>query len=197
MARQRRGGFRTPELRGTLGTLLRTTREVLERGAREGRERLDEALSGRRRNDALAELGEIVLDLVRRGEIDVAELPEARDAIAHLDEIDAGDAEAAPPVARGALRKRFDDRKTVEDGTVSSKTWAPPTRAKPGAKVWRPPSPEPPPEDVTEPGRPAVRPRPAKPGPRRGGISFEPDDDSDLADYMHPDDVPGKPKDEP
>ena len=28
---------------------------------------------------------------------------------------------------------------------------------------------------------------------RKGGISFE-DDDSDLADYMHPDDVPPKPK---
>src|SRR5882724_10960925 len=109
MARQRRGGFRTPELRGTLGTLLRTTREVLQRGARQGRERLDEALAGRRRGDSLAELGEIVLDLVRRGEIDVAELPEAREVIAHLDELDA-EGEEAPPVARGSLRKRFDDR---------------------------------------------------------------------------------------
>lgn len=162
---------------------------------------MDEALSGRRRADALAELGEIVLDLVRRGEIDVAELPEAREVIGVLDELDAGEAEAAPPVARGALRKRFDDRpspaprrKSEEDGTVSSTTWAPPTRAKPGAaKVWRPPVVD----DVTEPGRPPVRPRPAKPGARRGGISFESDDDSDLEEYMHPDDVPGKPKDEP
>jgi hypothetical protein len=192
MARQRRGGFR-PELRGTLGTLLRTTREVLERGAREGRERLDEALSGRRRTDALAELGEIVLDLVRRGEIDLHELPEARDVIAHLDEIDAGGDEEAP-VARAPIRRRFDDRpRDRDDGTVSSKTWAPPTR-KPGPKVWRPPAA---PEDTTEPGRPAVRragPVP-KPGDRKGGISFE-DDDSDLGDYMHPDDVPPKPKGE-
>src|SRR5262245_18735909 len=101
MARQRRGGgFRHPELRGTLGTLLRTTRaqagtlrDVLERGAREGRSRLDSALantrSSRRRQDALAELGDIVLDLIRRGEIDLDELPEARALVTYIDELDA------------------------------------------------------------------------------------------------------------
>jgi hypothetical protein len=221
MARQRRGGFRTPELRGTLGTLLRTTREVLSRGAREGRERLDEALAGRRRGDALAELGEIVLDLVRRGEIDVEELPEARDVIAHLDELDAEAGEEAP-VARAPIRRRFDDRpapakgrvgargagrKSDEDGTVAATTWAPPTRAKaaspagpagPGvARVWRPPAAAAPPaaaDDATDPGRPAVRRGLPKQGARKGGISFD-DDDSDLAEYMHPDDVPPKPKD--
>src|SRR5688572_25928472 len=100
MARQRRGGFRPPELRGTLGTLINTAlsqagvvRDALERGAREGRSRLDEARTTRRRHDALAELGELVLDLIRRGEIDLGELPEARDLVAHLDELD-GDAEA-------------------------------------------------------------------------------------------------------
>ncbi|HEX7703475.1 MAG TPA: hypothetical protein VF403_22200, partial [Kofleriaceae bacterium] len=96
MARQRRGGFRPPELRGTLGTLLRTTlaqagglRSALERGAREGRARLDDVLAGRRRTDALAELGELVLDLIRRGEIEIEQLPEARELVAHLDELDA------------------------------------------------------------------------------------------------------------
>src|SRR5258705_1993657 len=95
MARQRRGGFRPPELRGTLGTLLRTTweqagvvRDALERGAREGRSRLDEARANRRRLDALAELGELVLDLIRRGEIDLGELPEAKDLVRRLDELD-------------------------------------------------------------------------------------------------------------
>ena len=200
MARQRRGGFRTPELRGTLGTLLRTTREVLQRGAREGRERLDEALSGRRRNDALAELGEIVLDLVRRGEIDVADLPEARDVIIHLDELDAGHSDDdAREIARAPSRERFDDRprgrhrRDDDDGTVSANTWSPPTRTSPGAKVWRPPvaAAPPAPDDPPPPPRRAI----PKPGQRQGGISFE-DDDSDLADYMHPDDVPSK-KDEP
>src|SRR6185436_12224868 len=116
MARQRRGGcFRPPELplRGTLGTLLRTAaaqvgplRDALERtareGLREGRSRLDEALAARasgsrrrasstldtERTDALADLGAIVLDLIRDGEIDLAELPEVRDIVAHLDELD-------------------------------------------------------------------------------------------------------------
>ena len=211
MARQRRGGLRPPELRGTLGTLLRTAvpavRDVLERGAREGRARLDDALSGRRRNDALAELGEIVLDLIRRGEIDIAELPEVQDIVAHLDEVDAGrddeHAPSPPPPPRAPGRKRFDDRggfdpkrtidqrprgrRTDDDDTVSSRTWSPPRAApaKPG-RVWRPTNP------ATAAERPAdettARERPS--APKKGGISF--DDDDDLAEYMHPDDVPPK-----
>src|SRR3954470_14312680 len=118
MASKRRGGFRPPELRGTLGMLLRTTtgvvRDALERGAREGRARLDSARASRRRHDALADLGELVLDLIRRGEIDLGELPEARDLVRELDELDdadpagADDAEPGPP--RPAVRSRFDDR---------------------------------------------------------------------------------------
>src|SRR3954467_12471336 len=113
MATKRRGGLRPPELRGTLGTLLRTTtgvvRDALERGAREGRARLDDVRSNRRRQDALAELGELVLDLIRRGEIDLAELPEAHDLVRQLDEFDAHpDDERSPP--RAFTRSRFDDR---------------------------------------------------------------------------------------
>src|SRR5712675_1388245 len=99
MASKRRGGFRPPELRGTLGTLLRTTTGVV-RDARERRARLDDARASRRRTDALAELGELVLDLIRRGEIDLAELPEARDLVRQLDQFDAeanDDPEPAPP----------------------------------------------------------------------------------------------------
>jgi hypothetical protein len=204
MARQRRGGFRPPELRGTLGTLLRTAvpavRDVLERGAREGRARLGDALSGRRRTDALAELGEIVLDLIRRGEIDPAELPEVQDVVAHLDELDA-EAEEAPPVPRTLSRKRFDDRPAVaapptergrkrgkpappdDDDTVSARTWSPPKRKSPETRVWRPAATDRPADEITERERPT--PNPAK----KGGISF---DDEDLAEYMHPDDVPPK-----
>lgn len=207
MARQRRGGgFRPPELRGTLGTLIRTAapavRDVLERGVREGRARLDDALSGRRRSDALAELGEIVLDLIRRGEIDIADLPEVHDIVAHLDELDAehppADPEAPPPP-----RKRFDDRgsrntktrnelpprdrdRNRDDGTVSSRTWSPP-RAQP-ARVWKPPAADIAPRAADE---ITARERP-NPATKKGGIAFD-DDDSDLADYMHPDDVPPKP----
>src|SRR3954469_3490720 len=117
MASKRRGGFRPPELRGTLGTLLRTTtgvvRDALERGAREGRARLDSARASRRRHDALADLGELVLDLIRRGEIDLGELPEARDLVRELDDLDdtaaAADADPEPEPPRPTLRRRFDD----------------------------------------------------------------------------------------
>lgn len=236
MARQRRGGggFRGPELRGTLGTLLRTTlqqagvvRDALERGAREGRSRLDDLRANRRRTDALAELGELVLALIRDGEIDLDELPEARELVRYLDELDQEDSahhhhhhhdhddddhehphpaerrRSAPPTVndrpsrarprdeladaiRPATRQRFDDR-GKEDGTVSSARWAPPKRSSPAeARVWRPPVEEVEPEPEPAPKRAAPLPNPH----RKGGISFESDDD--LADYMHPDDVPPK-----
>jgi hypothetical protein len=209
MARQRRGGgFKPPELRGTLGTLLRTAaaqvgplRDALERTAREGRSRFEDARASRRRSDALAELGEIVLDLIRQGEIDIGELPEVREIVTHLDEIDAGhDFEDAPDIAPPPARNRFDSRRRDvpdEDGAVSSKTWKPPAAkgAKPAPRVWRPPvgdaaSDERAPFDVDT---SVQRPSPPRKNPaRKGGISFDDDDDSDLADYMHPDDVPPK-----
>lgn len=213
MARQRRTGFRPPELRGTLGTLLRTAvpavRDVLERGAREGRARLDDALSGRRRTDALANLGEIVLDLIRRGEIDIAEIPEVADTVRHLDELDA---EAEPPPTPRALnRKRFDDRpatsapvpgpapatergkkrpRSEDDGTVSSRTWSPSSKggSAAAARVWRPNA-DAHHDDQPEPARDRPRAAPLPNPAKKGGISF---DDDDLADYMHPDDVPPK-----
>lgn len=162
MARQRRG----PEIRGTLGTLLRTTleqagvvRDAIERGAREGKTRLDEARAGRKRRETLAELGELVLELIRSGEIDLAELPEAAALVKKLDEMDEGEetAPAAAAAAKPRSRERFDTRGGGgEDGTVSS-----------GA-VWRP--------KVVE---------------KKGGIQFD-EGDEDLASYMHPDDVPPK-----
>jgi hypothetical protein len=214
MARQRRGGFRPPELRGTLGTLLRTTlaqagglRDVLERGAREGRARLDDALSGRKRTELLADLGDLVLELIRRGEIELDQLPEARDLIDQLDELDAEhpvDDDGADR-AIAPSRSRFDDRGSgrggQRDGTVASSKWAVPSVPaikKAAARVWRPPADEPdesgedrPADEITAVGRPAA--------PKKGGISFGnvDDDDDDLAEYMHPDDVPPKepPKD--
>ncbi len=174
MARKR-GGFGPPELKGTLGTLLRTTlqqasavRDVIERGARS---RIDDMRHNRRRHDALAELGEIMLDLIQRGEIDLDELPEARTVVEQLlDDAPADHHEVATPPSRS----RFDDRKN--DGTVSSAAsrWTLPKQGQPAAaRVWRP-----------EAAPPAA--------PKKGGITF--DDDDDLAEYMHPDDVP--PKDE-
>jgi len=198
MPPKRRGsGFRTPEVRGTLGTLLRSAieqasgvRGIIERAAGEGKSRIDSYRSNQKRTDALADLGEVVLDLVRRGEIDPNEIPEAHDALHALEELDGEDYHShehghdhAPPTSR----TRFDDRKPDErrpggnDGTVSS-----------GA-VWRPPGPK----HAHADDNTALEP-PAKPAPpaRKGGITFgSDDDDSDLADYMHPDDVPPKPRD--
>lgn len=193
MARQRRGGFKPPELRGTLGTLVRTAfqqagvvKDALERGAREGRSRIDDFRADRRRQEALAELGEVVLELIRKGEIDLGELPEARAIVDHLEEIDAGaaDEDLAPSAPRS--RKRFDARAAEDDGTVSAIGQRPPRRPGRPTNVWRPPA-----EPADEPA-----PAPKAALPRKGGIQFDRDDDDDLADYMHPDDVPPKPDDQ-
>jgi hypothetical protein len=92
-----KGGFPGAELRDTLGTLFRSAlgqagvvRTVLERGAREGRARLDDARAERQRTDALVELGEAVLAAVRRGDlVDLEDLPEIAHAVAALDDLDA------------------------------------------------------------------------------------------------------------
>jgi hypothetical protein len=198
-SRKGSGGFRPPELRGTLGTLINTAlsqagvvRSALERGAREGKSRIDEARNNRRRHDALAELGEILLGLIRDAEIDLAELPEARDIVRHLDELDGEEAQDLDEVVRPQSRARFDDRRRDDndDGTVSSaaKPWTAKKPAAP-ARVWRPVDPEPEPE--TAPPSPPARDRRLPNNPvRKGGIAF---DDEDLAEYMHPDDVPPKP----
>jgi hypothetical protein len=178
--------------------LLRTTlqqagavREALERGAREGRSRIDDFRGNRRRQEALAELGEIVLDLIRKGEIDLAELPEAQALVEHLEELDANAGAPDDDIAQPASRSRFDAR-DLDDGTVSSLSGRKPQRAGRPTNVWRPPvesaaAPLPP----TSPGHKAI------PDPKRkGGIQFDGDDDDDLADYMHPDDVPPKPTQE-
>lgn len=158
-----RGGLHAPELRGTLGTLLKTTlaqagvvRDVLERGAREGRTRLDEALQNRRRTEALAKLGEIVLGLIRRGEVDVEQLPEIRDVLARLDELD-----------RGGAGATASDR----PGTAE---WSPETE-------WSAPA-----------GRTPAAPRGMSFGHGSRDGSGDSDYDDDLATYMHPGDVPAK-----
>ena len=210
-SRGSRGSRGSAGPRGTLGTLLRTTlaqagvvREVLERGAREGRARLDAAQRGRRRDQALIRLGETVLEAVRAGEAqDLFDLPDVADALAEIDGLDAG---AEEPVEdehdddereRGSgravwvppgIRDRFDRRPPrpppieppdSDDGTVSSRARVRKPADEPGARfAERAPS--------------AAAPPPA----RRGGIQFSrvEDDDEDLSSYMNPDDVPPKPE---
>jgi hypothetical protein len=102
-------------------------RDALERGAREGRARLDDVRTSRRRHDALADLGELVLDLIRRGEIDLAELPEARDLVRLFDEFDAESEEnddPAPDPRRFATRRRFDDRPPTRPPPIAPRPMA-------------------------------------------------------------------------
>lgn len=110
MARSGRRG--SSDLGGTLTGLLRSTlaqagvvREALERGARTGRARLDEALGDaaveRRRVGLLAELGDIIFALVRDGEIDLDELPEIRSVIERLERLEA---EERGATSRGVRR---------------------------------------------------------------------------------------------
>lgn len=77
-------------------------REALERGARSGRAVLDEALGDavqeRRRTAALAELGQIVFELVQQGELDLSELPEIHEVLERLERLEVEGHE--PPRAR-------------------------------------------------------------------------------------------------
>ncbi len=115
--RGRSRAFTPAELRGTLGTLLKNTlaqagvvRDVLERGAREGRARLEDVRHDRKLHDALATLGERVLERFRQGELpELADDPDIADAIAAIEEFE----EPAPPPRRG--RGRGDERSVEPD----------------------------------------------------------------------------------
>jgi hypothetical protein len=217
-SRGSRGSRGSAGPRGTLGTLLRTTlaqagvvREVLERGAREGRARLDDARRGRRRDQALMRLGEAVLEAVRAGDAqDLFDLPEVADALADLDGLDAGAEDAGE-------HERDDEGERASARSV----WIPPgIRDAFDRRPQRPPPIEPAgpagPAEIDDDGTVSSKVRTRKPasepgarfaerGPaaapapapaRRGGIQFsrDEDDDEDLAQYMNPDDVPPKPE---
>jgi len=210
-----------------------SARDALERGAREGRARFDDVRLERRRDAAVAELGERVLDLVRRGDLpELEQLPEIADALAVIADLDArvegrdtrdegragrdwvvpetrsrfdrgrGGSERERDPDREHDRDREERRETKDDGTVSSASWRPPPPKEPSARVWKPgeidvkaadlpvESTRPPRGDDTRP----LRPRDVGAQAKKGGIVFggASDDDDDLADYMHPDDVPAK-----
>lgn len=116
MARPPNKRGRASDLGGTLGGLLRSTlaqagvvREALERGARSGRAALDEALGDaaqeRRRTAALAELGQIVFELVQQGELDLAELPEIHEVVERLERLDGASEHLAPSRSRRASQR--------------------------------------------------------------------------------------------
>lgn len=185
-------------------------REAFERQARSQRVRIDGAMLERKRRDMLAALGEAVYELARAGEVgDLEEVPEISDLIADIEYIDdrMDDADARPR------------RDVSDPDVVSAAEWAAGSgrrrfhHPEPGAsdenmRVWRPVRPsarkEPPADQADEAAEEAV-PEPTARGrssrrrrSRRaagGGIAFgaDPrdslDDDDDLEQYMHPDDL--------
>src|SRR5688500_12506811 len=105
MARSGRRG--PPDLKGTLGTLLRTTinqvgafTDVARRSALTQKQRLDGALLERRRREALADLGEVLYQLLKSGEIELDELPELVQAAEEIEELERRIAEADAENAR-------------------------------------------------------------------------------------------------
>lgn len=169
MARGWSGG--PPDLKGTLGTLIRTTlmqlsglRDAARAELENRREWAGNVLLDRKRTQVLAGIGEIIVELARAGELELADFPELGQAIDELGEIDNLEPEA-------------------------------PARREP-IGVWRPPADDDAvPEALDDEAAPT---RPTRPGVA-SAISFVSDDpgDDDLADYMHPDDVPSDPEGEP
>jgi hypothetical protein len=214
MAGSRRGGG-PPDLKGTLGTLLRTTlhqvgvvKDAVLEQAQSQRRVLDGALLDRRRREALAALGEAVYRRALAG--DLGDLEDDRDIASRLDQV-------------AELDRRLEEAGDRDPGeAVSSAQWAAAPerqrfhRADPERemRVWRPSL-----DDLDDDGGGDDRPTPPsgaraaraaagsadEPGGRRrrrgrpegergGGIAFvtDPvDPDDDLEAYMHPDDVPG------
>ncbi|HKE18574.1 MAG TPA: hypothetical protein VKB80_27040 [Kofleriaceae bacterium] len=154
-----RGGKRgvPPDLKGTLGTLIRTTinqvgamTDVARRQARTQKQRIDTALLDRRRREALADLGESLYDLATGGEIELDELPELVRAVQAVEDIDREIAEAELAASEASQARRPVRLGRTRSGGAG---WQPdrdrgrePARS--GERVWRPPvdaEPAPPP----------------------------------------------------
>jgi hypothetical protein len=192
-----------PDLKGTLGTLIRTTinqvgamTDVARRQARSQKQRLDTALLERRRREALAELGENLYDLASRGEIELDELPELFQGVQAVEELDREIAEAAAETqGRNARRPvRLERARPAERpaGDRRERVWRPPVEPAGGVESEER-APEEPRPALGRSDREAVR-RAASTAGRRGGIVFVDEDDAEsddsLESYMNDDDVP-------
>ncbi len=209
MASQWRGG---PYVKGTLGTLLRTTmhqvgvvRDAARETARTQRVWIDSAMLARRRRELLADIGAKVVDRVRAGGF--AERARFPELTKPLDELDALEEELAEASARSRDSTGLAGAAvSMWRGDSSSESGPEPARRAEELRVWRPHAQDaaraPASEDDDTPGS-----RPGARGERRkarvvpqggGGIAFadappssDPEGDADLEEYMHEDDVPG------
>ena len=197
MAKSGRRGV-PPDLKGTLGTLLRTTinqvgafTDVARRSALTQKQRLDGALLERRRREALADLGEVLYQLLKSGEIELDELPELVQAADEIEELERRIAEAEAEGARPRRPVRLTRTERASPADRAAEEARRERDARPTERVWRP---------TPDAGRAApVVPRPksepsAPPAPRaaRGGITFVDDDApdaDDLGEYMNDADV--------
>jgi len=199
MATGRRGG--PLDLKGTLGTLLRTTlnqmaalRDAVEHQARSQRGWFDSAMLSRQRKEVLASLGEVIYQLAVTGELgDLEEFPEVSRLIYDLEEIDSQIEQSETETRQRSSRKS------------PREVWGRASRQTPEQsddRVWRPMDPgladepsNPEPEPRKSPRQRGGRPRERASRERKGGIAFAHDgapadgDDSDLSEYMHEDDV--------
>lgn len=224
MARGRRGGS-PPDLRGTLGTLLRTTlqqvgmvKDAALRQAEAQRVWLDGALIQRKHKDALAVLGALVYERILSGELrELEEDRDVADTIRLLEELEVRMEEAAERARERAARAAAGARTAASSFASRAGLSSRGGPEDPGeVRVWRPVVPRDAERDddpfddplpagddgtVSALGGSTVPRRPRRTRPRRaargaGGIRFVDDDpgveDEDLAEYMHPDDVPSQ-----
>jgi len=210
MAKSGRRGA-PPDLKGTLGTLLRTTinqvgalSDVARRSALTQKQRLDGALLERRRREALADLGEVLYQLLKSGEIELDELPELVQAAEEIEDLERRIAEAEAESARPRRPVRLSRTERGSAGDRAEEAAARSRDSKPTERVWRPPGlgrtadAASPPADSARARPPVPRPRSEPPAAARGGITFVEDDEpvaEDLAEYMNEADVsePRKP----
>ena len=202
-----------PDLRGTLGTLLRTTlqqvgvmRDMAMDQARNQRQRLDSALLQRKLRDTLTALGEVVYELAAAGELgSLADHPEIEAQLVELEELERRiDDSEFEPRAPGPLGRRANWPSKAQRAHSSGGRERDPDD---GVRVWRPnvddddgvvsafPADEPVTRETSEPARSrkrVMRERPRRANRGGGGITFVddgPEPEEDLSEYMHEDDV--------
>ena len=188
-----------PDVKGTLGSLLRTTleqvglvKEAVERQAKSQKVWIDSALLHRKHREALTTLGVVVHELAASGELgDLEDFPEIAEQLAVLVELERSIAEAserqrqATDNARQAA-ERFVQRATWPATHVRRRVWQQPeaATAEPSAAdyaAWQAAMDEDPFDDDPYDDQPLPPPtagparKPRRPRPGGGGIAYAED----------------------